>query len=329
MPIARSKFPAALALATIAMALAGASVAQEQYPNQQIKFIVPFPAGGGTDITARLLGEQLRKLLGQPVVVDNRAGASGMIGTQAVAKAAPDGYTLLVASGEMAVNQHLYKNMAYDWEKDLAPITNLVKVPNVLVVNADVPARNIQELIAYAKDNPRKLTYSSSGIGNPQQLTGELFNKLAGVQIIHVPYKGAAPQIADVAGKHITMTFVSIAAALPFIENGKVRPIAVTSLARVSMMPDVPTIAEYAPLAGFDIVNFFGFYAPAGLPDAILRKLNAAAVQGFKDPELIVKLKGLGFEPDTTTPEQFREFVRAKSKQFAKIIVDANVKLEQ
>ena len=203
-----------LASVTVALTLGGTSSAQEQYPNREIKIVVPFPAGGGTDITARLLGEQLRKALGQSVVIDNRAGASGMIGTQAVAKAAPDGHLLLVASGEMAVNPHLYKTMAYDWEKDLAPITNLVKVPNVLVVNADVPAKNIQELIAYAKDNPRKLTFSSSGIGNPQQLTGELFNKLAGVQITHVPYKGAAPQIADVAGKHITMTFVSIAAAL-------------------------------------------------------------------------------------------------------------------
>ena len=318
-----------LGAAAVAIALAGTYIAQDQYPNQQIKLIVPFPAGGGTDITARLLGEQLRRQLGQSVVVDNRAGASGMIGTQAVAKGVPDGYTLLVTSGEIAVNPHLYKSMAYDWEKDLATISNLVRVPNVLVVNADVPAKNIQELIAYAKDNPRKLTYSSSGIGNPQQLTGELFNKLTGTQIIHVPYKGAAPQIADVAGKHITMTFVSIAAALPFIESGKVRPIGVTSLTRVSMMPDVPAVAEYGPLAGFDIVNFFGFYAPANTPDAIVRKLNAAAIQGFKDAELVAKLKGLGFEPDTGTPEQFRDFVKAKSAQFAKIITEANVKLEQ
>jgi tripartite-type tricarboxylate transporter receptor subunit TctC len=246
-----------------------------------------------------------------------------------VAKAAPDGYLLLVASGEMAVNPHLYKTMAYDWEKELATITNLVKVPNVLVVNADVPAKNLQELVAYAKDNPRKLTFSSSGIGNPQQLTGELFNKLLGVQINHVPYKGAAPQIADVAGKHITMTFVSIAAALPFIDSGKVRPLGVTSLTRVSMMPDVPALAEYPPLAGFDIVNFFGFYAPANTPDAIIRKLNAAAVQAFKLPDQAAKLKEMGFEPATDTPEQFREFVKAKSKQFARIIIDANVKVDQ
>jgi tripartite-type tricarboxylate transporter receptor subunit TctC len=317
------------AAAATFMALTGASVAQEQYPNREMKIIVPFPAGGGTDITARLLAEQLRKTLGQSVVVDNRTGASGMIGTQAGARATPDGYTLLVTSGEIALNPHLYKQMAYDWEKDLAPITLLVNVPNVVVVNMDVPAKNVHELVAYAKSTRDKLTFSSSGIGNPQQLAGELFNKMAGVKFLHVPYKGAAPQLADVAGKHITMTFSSIAAALPFIEGGKVRPIAVTSLTRVSMMPDVPTVAEYPPLAGYELVNFFGFYGPAHLPDAIMRKLNASALQAFKIPELTAKLKGLGFEPATGTPEQFREYIKAKSREFEKIIADANIKLEQ
>jgi tripartite-type tricarboxylate transporter receptor subunit TctC len=310
-------------------ALVPAVLAQAPYPNQQIKIICAFPAGGGTDITSRLLGEQLHKILGQPVIVDNRTGASGMVGTGAAAKSPPDGYTLLVASGEMAVNPHLYKQMAYDWEKDLQPITLLVKVPNVLAVNADVPARNLQELIAYARDNPRKLTFSSSGVGNPQQLTGELFNKMAGVQIMHVPYKGAAPQIADVAGKHITMTFVSIGAALPFIESGKLRPIAVTSATRVSVLPNVPAIAEYPPLAGFELVNFFGFFAPAGIPDPVLRRLNAAAVQALKLPELVTRLRSLGFEPSPDTPEQFREFIKTESAKFAKIIVEANVKLDQ
>ena len=303
-------------------------LAQAPYPNQQIKIICAFPAGGGTDLTSRLLGEQLHRILGQPVIVDNRTGASGMVGTGAAAKSPPDGYTLLVASGEMAVNPHLYKQMAYDWEKDLQPITLLVKVPNVLAVNMDVPAKNVQELIAYAKENPRKLTFSSSGVGNPQQLTGELFNKLAGVQIMHVPYKGAAPQVADVAGKHITMTFVSIGAALPFIESGRIRAIAVTSATRVSVLPNVPAIAEHPPLAGFELVNFFGFFAPAGIPDPVLRRLNAAAVQALKMPELITRLRSLGFEPSPNTPEQFRDFIRNESAKFAKIIVDANVKLE-
>ena len=326
----RASYPATLLhAAAFLIATASSALAQAPYPSQQLRIICPFPAGGGTDITSRLLGEHLHRILGQPVVVDNRTGASGMIGTGAAAKSPADGYTLLVASGEIAVNPHLYPKMAYDWDKELQPITLLVKVPNVLAVNADVPAKNVPELIAYAKQNPGKLTFSSSGVGNPQQLTGELFNKLAGVQILHVPYKGAAPQLADVAGKHITMTYVSIGAALPFIESGKIRPIAVTSTTRVSALPNVPAIAEHPPLAGFELVNFFGFYGPAGLPDSILRRLNAAAVQALKTPEFTARLKGMGFEPSPTTPEQFRDFIRNESAKFAKIIVEAGVKVEQ
>ena len=328
----KTPFPVArlCAVALLFAAAVPAGFAQAPYPSQQIRIICAFPAGGGTDLTSRLLGEQLHRILGQPVVVDNRTGASGMIGTGAAAKSPPDGYTLLVASGEIAVNPHLYKQqMAYDWEKDLQPITLLVKVPNVLAVNMDVPAKNVPELIAYARQNPRKLTFSSSGVGNPQQLTGELFNKMAGVQIMHVPYKGAAPQLADVAGKHITMTFVSIGAALPFIDGGRIRPIGVTSLTRVSVLPDVPAIAEHPPLAGFELVNFFGFYGPAGMPDPVLRKLNAAAVQTLTMPDVAAKLKGMGFEPAPNTPEQYREFIRNESAKFAKIIVEAGVKLEQ
>ena len=306
----------------------GPARGQPAYPSQQIKILCPFPAGGGTDLTARLLGEQLQKSLGQPVVVENKTGASGMMGTGAAAKSPADGYTVLVASGEVALNPHLYPKMAYDWDKDLQPITLLVKVPNVLAVNMDVPAKNVAELIAYAKQNQGKLTFSSSGVGNPQQLTGELFNKLAGVQIRHVPYKGAAPQVADVAGKHITMTFVSIGAALPFIESNRIRPIAVTSTTRVSALPNVPAIAEYPPLAGFELVNFFGFYGPAGMPDPVLRKLNAAAVEALKTPDVAAKLQRMGFEPAPTSPEQYREFIKSESAKFAKIIIDAGVKLE-
>ena len=316
------------ATAAAVVVLSGTSFAQDQYPNQPLRIIVPFAAGGGTDITARLLGEQLRGILRQSAVIDNRPGNAGMIGTRAVAKgAAPDGYTLLVASGEMAVNAHLYKVMPYDWEKDLTPISNLVKVPSVIVVNADVPAKNVQELIAYAKANPKTVSYGSTGAGGMTHLGMEHFSKMAGVQIIHVPYKGASQQLADVAGKHITMTLSSIAATLPFIDSGKVKTIAVTSAGRVSSMPTVPAVAELLP--GYEFINFIGFYAPANLPDPILRKLNAAAVQALKNPEQMAKLKDLGFEPAPDTPEQFRVFVRAQSKLFAKIIVDANVKIDQ
>jgi tripartite-type tricarboxylate transporter receptor subunit TctC len=317
------------AAAILFAAAVPAGLAQGPYATQQIKIICAFPAGGGTDLTARLLGEQLQKILGQTVVVENRTGASGMIGTGAVAKSPADGYTLLVASGEMAVNPHLYPKMAYDLDKDLQPITLLVKVPNVLAVNMDVPAKNVAELIAYAKQNVGKLTFSSSGVGNPQQLTGELFNKLAGVDIRHVPYKGAAPQIADVAGKHITMTFVSIGAAKPFIDSQRIRPIAVTSLTRVAALPEVPAIAEHPPLAGFELVNFFGFLGPAGMPDPVLRKLNAAAVQTMKMPDLVTKFRAMGFEPAPNTPEEFRQFIRTETAKFGKIIVEAGVKLTE
>ena len=305
------------------------SFAQAPYPIQQIRIICAFPAGGGTDLTSRLLGEQLQRILGQPVVVENRTGASGMIGTDAVAKSKPDGYTLLVASGEMALNPHLYPKIAYDWDKDLQPITRLVSVPNVMAVNMDVPAKNVGEFIAYARQNLGKLTFSSSGIGNPQQLTGELFNKMAGVQVRHVPYKGAAPQLAALAGKEVQMTFVSIGAAKPFIEGQRIRPIGVTSLTRVSALPDVPAIAEHPPLAGFELVNFFSLFAPAGLPDPILKRLNAATVQIMQMPDLVTKFRGLGFEPSTTTPEQFRQFIRSESAKFGAIIVEAGLKLSE
>lgn len=317
-----------LTAAAFALAASAVSFAQ-QYPTQTIRIVCAFPAGGGTDLTARLLAEQLQKLLGQPAVVDNRTGASGMIGAEVVAKSKPDGYTLLVASGEMSLNPHLYPKMAYDPDKDLQPITLLVKVPNVMAVNTDVPVKNVAELIAYAKQNPGKLTFSSSGVGNPQQLTGEMFNKMAGVQIRHVPYKGAAPQIAAVAGKEVTLTYVSIGAAKPFIDGGKIRAIGVTSLTRVAALPDVPPIAEQSPaLAGFELVNYFGFWGPAGLPAPILQKLNATATQVMKMPELVAKFRSLGFEPSPTTPEQFRELIRRESAKFGKIIAEAGIKLD-
>ena len=317
-------------LGAVALAVAAPAVlAQAPYPAKEIKIVCAFPAGGGTDLTARLLADQIAKPLGQSVIVENRTGASGMIGTGAVASAAPDGYTLLVASGEVALNPHLYKKMAYDWDRELQPITLLVNVPNVLAVNMDVPAKNVAELIAYAKKNDGKLTFSSSGVGNPQQLTGELFNKMAGVKIQHVPYKGAAPQIADVAGKHITMTFVSIGAALPFIESNRIRPIGVTSKTRVSAIPDVPAISEYPPLASFELVNFFGFFGPANLQAPVLKRLNEVGVQALKSPDMATKLKANGFEPAPTSPEEFRKFIRANSAKFEKIIAEAGITLEQ
>ena len=305
-------------------------MAQDGYPNKPIRIVVPYTAGGGVDTVARLIGDRMSKILGQPVIVDNKPGASGMIGATAVAKSPPDGYTLLLsAAGEIAVNPSLYKGkMQYDPQKDLAPISLVVRIPNVLVVNPDVPAKTTAELIAYAKANPGKLTYSSSGIGNPQHLNGELLNKMADVQTSHVPYKGASQQLTDVTAKHVSMTFTSVAAALPFIKGGQIRPIAVTSAKRVPSLPDVPALSEYKPLAGYELINWFGFFAPAKTPEPIVAKLHAALTDALKDPEIAKKLEMQGAEPAPTSPQQFAQFIAAETAKFGKIVTDAKVTVE-
>ena len=308
------------------------SLAQAQgYPNKQIRFLVGYGAGGGVDITARHLAESLREALGQNILVENRAGAAGMVAANAVAKAPPDGYTLLVsASGEIATNPHLYKQkMQYDAEKDLVPITNIVMMPNVLVVNADVPVSNVTELIAYAKARPGKLNFSSSGIGNPLHLAGELFNKMAGVSVVHVPYKGAAQQTADVAAKHITMTFASVAVVQPFITGGQVKPIAVTSRTRVSVLPNVPAVAETPSMAGYQLVNWYGLFAPAGTPGEVITRLNTEVTRILRTPAFIDKMRALGGEANPMTPQQFREFITAESMTFKNVIEQANVTLPE
>jgi tripartite-type tricarboxylate transporter receptor subunit TctC len=321
---------AAVAAALAISAAAGPAFAQDGYPNKPIRIVVPYTAGGGVDTVARLIGDRMSKTLGQPVIVDNKPGASGMIGAAAVAKSAPDGYTLLLsAAGEIAVNPSLYKGkMQYDAQKDLAPVSLVVRIPNVLVVNPDVPAKTTAELVAYAKANPGKLSYSSSGVGNPQHLNGELFNKLADVQTSHVPYKGAAQQLADVTAKHVSMTFTSVSAALPFIKNGQIRPIAVTSGKRVPSLPDVPTLSEFKPLASYELINWFGFFAPAKTPEPIVNKLHAALTDALKDPEVVKKLEVQGAEPAPMTPQQFARFIGEETSKFTKIVTDAKVTVE-
>ena len=321
----------ASAIATMVAALPIASSAQENYPTGPIKLIVPYTAGGGVDTVARMIADRMSKSLGKPVVVDNKPGASGMIGTAAVAKSPPDGYTLLLsAAGEIVVNPHLYKaKMQYDSQKDLAPISMVVRVPNVLVVNMDVPAKTTAELIAYAKANPGKLGYSSSGVGNPQHLNGELLANMAGVQMTHIPYKGASQQLTDVIAKHVPMTFTSVAAALPFIKNGQVRPIAVTSSTRVPSLPDVPALAEYKPLASYDLINWFGLFAPARTPQPILQKIHSALAEALKDPEIVKKINVQGMEPALMSPQQFAQAVSADYAKFGKIVADNKVTLEE
>ena len=319
----------ACALAACFVMAAGACA--QGFPSRPVKLLVGYLPGGGVDITARHLAEALRDGLGQTVLVENRAGAAGMLAAQAVAKAAPDGYTLLVsASGEIATNPHLYKQkMQYDALQDLLPITNVVMMPNVLVVNADVPVTNVTELIAYAKARPGKLNFSSSGIGNPLHLAGELFNKMAGVEIVHVPYKGAAQQTADVAAKHITMTFASVAVVQPFISGGQVKAIAVTSKTRVAALPNVPPVADSPGMAGYQLVNWYGLFAPAGTPADIVARLNGEVTKVLRTPEFTARMRALGGESNPMTPQQFREFVAFESATFKKVIEDARVTLPE
>jgi tripartite-type tricarboxylate transporter receptor subunit TctC len=308
---------------------AGSSFAQEAYPARPIRVIVPHAAGGGVDILTRHLGEHIRPLLGQPFIVENKPGANGMIGAQAAALAAPDGYTLLMASaGEIAISPHLYRKMTYDPLKDLQPVTLGTKVPNVLTVHPSVPAHNTAELIALAKARPGGLTYGSSGIGNLQHLNGELFNSLAGTRIVHVPYKGAAPLITDLAAGQITMGFTSVAAAISLVKAGKLRPIAVTSKERVLALADVPALAETPALAAYELNNWFGLFAPGGTPSAMVQVLNAAAVKALASPELQKKLVEQGGIPSPGTPDAFRALIVADSKKFAQIIRDVGIPME-
>jgi tripartite-type tricarboxylate transporter receptor subunit TctC len=309
--LTRRGFVAGASVAALAGS-AGPSAAQA-YPSQTIRILAGFPAGGGIDLLARILAEPL-KTLGQAVVVENRTGAAGMIAAQATAKAAPDGHTMLMAtSGEVAISHHLYKEkMTYDPMKELAPVALAGIVPCVVVVAATTPVKNPQELIAYAKANPKKLSFSSSGVGNPQQLAGELMNTMAGTDVLHVPYRGAAPAVTDVATGSVTMSFTSYAAALPLIQAGKIRAVAVTSLDRMPQLPDVAPLQEAVPgLKGYELLNWFGVFAPGGTPAPIVARLNEIVVKTFTDPEMVKKLSLQGIVPRATTPAQFKAFVEA------------------
>ncbi|MBX6373406.1 MAG: tripartite tricarboxylate transporter substrate binding protein, partial [Acetobacteraceae bacterium] len=266
LPMRRRSAVTGAALAAAAAAAGRQAQAQDlSYPSRAIRILVPYAAGGGQDITARLLAEPMRAALGQPVVVENRSGASGMIAAQALAQAAPDGYTLMLGgAGETAINHHLFRSrMAYDPIRDLRPVMVVVKVPNVVMGNPNAPFTTIAELVAYAKANPGRLSYSSSGIGNPQHLSGELLNHMAGIRTVHVPYRGSGPAVLDIAAGQVQFGYNSLASGLPLIREGKIRAIAVTSRERMPQLPDVPSVSEYPPLAAYELVNFFGVFAPA------------------------------------------------------------------
>jgi tripartite-type tricarboxylate transporter receptor subunit TctC len=305
--------------------------AQGGFPDRPIRILVGYPAGGGVDLVARLLGEPMKAALGQPTVVENRTGASAMIAAGAVAKSSPDGHTLLMAaSGEVAINHHLYKEkMSYDPLRDLTPVALIGIVPCVVVVAAATPVRTASELVAYARANRGKLSFSSSGIGNPQQLAGELMNSMAGTDVLHVPYRGAAPAVADVATGAVSMSFSSLAAALPLIQDGRLRAVAVTSRERMPQLPAVATLAEAAPeLKDYELLNWFGMFAPAGTPAPVVARLNEIVVTSLSGKAMAEKLAVQGIVPRALTPAQYRAFVASEAEKFGRIVVQANIKAE-
>jgi tripartite-type tricarboxylate transporter receptor subunit TctC len=303
----------------------------ESWPERPIRILAGYPAGGGIDLVARLFGEQMKQAFAQTVIVENRPGASAMIASNAVAKAAPDGLTLLMAaSGEVAINQHLYgSRMSYDPARELAPVALIGIVPCVVVVAATTPVKTGAELIAYARANRGKLSFSSSGVGNPQQLAGELMNRMAGTDVLHVPYRGAAPAVTDVATGAVTMSFTSLAAALPMINGGQLRAVAVTSRERMPQLPDVAPLAEAVPeLKGYELLNWFGLFATAGTPEAVVTRLNALVNASFADPKIAETLQVQGIVPRPMNAAEYRAFVASETEKFGAIVKQANIRAE-
>ncbi len=296
------------------------ALAQVDYPSRPIRLVVPFPPGGTTDILARAVAQKLTEAWHQQVIVDNRPGAGGNIGSDLVAKAPPDGYTLEMGTvGTHAINPSLYARMPYDAQKDFTPVILVAGVPNVLEVNPSLPVHTVQELIAYAKANPGKLNFASSGNGTSIHLSGELFKAMTGVQMTHVPYKGSAPALADLAGGQVQLMFDNLPSSLGLIKGGKLRAIAVTSTTRSSALPDIPTIAE-SGLPGYEASSWFGVLAPAHTPPAIIDKLNAAIGAWLASPEAKEKLASQGAVAAGGTPRAFADYIAAETVKWAKVV---------
>jgi len=314
--------------AGLAFAVCAPGVDAQAWPSKPIKWVVPFAPGGTTDILARTVAEKLQGVLGQPVVIDNKPGAGGAVGAEFTAKAAPDGYTIMGGTiSTHAINASLYTKLPYDPVKDFAPITLIARVPNMLVVNPAVPAKDVKELIALLKATPGKYTFASSGNGTSQHLSGELFKSMAGVDMQHIPYKGSPPALQDVVGGQVTMTFDNITTAWPLAKAGKLRALAVTTAKRSTVAPDVPTLAE-AGLPGFEVGSWQGVFAPAGTPPEIVRRLNAEIVKILNLPDVREKLGGLGAEIVADSPEEFAALVRGEVVKWADVVKKSGARVD-
>ncbi|MBK7658988.1 MAG: tripartite tricarboxylate transporter substrate binding protein [Betaproteobacteria bacterium] len=308
----------ALALAALScLALPASASAQGDFPTKPIRFVVPAAAGGPTDLTARLIAQEMQKALGQPVVVEPKPGAGGNVGADAVAKSAPDGYTILMATiGTHAINQTLYKSLPFDPVKDFTPVTQVVQYPLIFVVNPSVPAKNVKEFIDYAKAYPGKLNRASGGSGTSMHLSGELFRSMAGLDLPHIPYKGSAPALNDLMGGQVQLMFDSMMTALPLVKAGKLRALGTTGTTRSSAAPDVPTIAEQG-MPQYSAAGWIGVVAPAKTPPEIVAKLRNAVVTALKTPQVAERLTSQAAEIVGSTPEEFGAFMKAETAKWA------------
>jgi tripartite-type tricarboxylate transporter receptor subunit TctC len=299
------------------------------WPARSVRIVANLPPGGSNDLLARLLAERLQPVLGQPVIVENKPGAGGNIGTEYVARQPADGYTLLLTPSSHVVNPYFFAKLPYDPIKDFEPISLINTIPFVLTVNASMPATSMKEFLAYARANPGKLTYGSAGIGQPHHLAAEMLKSMTGIDILHVPYKGAGGIVPALLGGEISFTVGAINSLLPHIRTGKLRALAVVGGTRASLLPDVPTIAEAVPLPGYELTSWTGVLAPARTPRAIVERLSAEINRIMHDPQMVKeKLTPLGIQPVGTTPEQFMDIIKAELAQYGKITRDANIKPE-
>jgi tripartite-type tricarboxylate transporter receptor subunit TctC len=307
-------------------ALLAAPACAQDWPSKPLRLVVPYPPGGSTDITARVVAENLRPLLGQPVVIDNRPGAAGNIGAEAIAKSAPDGYTLLMATSTHATNPSLYKSLPYDFVQDLAPISQVAFIPNLLVVNSSVPAANLAEFIAYVKSGRSAINYGSAGNGSSQHLSGALFNSMVAGNMVHVPYKGGAPATADLLAGQIQAIFAPLVEVLSHVKAGKLAALGITTRKRSPLLPDVPSISEALP--GYEVALWNGILAPAKTPADVVNRLNDAIVKVMQQPDIKVRLAEQGSEPVGSSPAEFRQFIALEIEKWKKLVQISGARAE-
>ncbi len=323
----RRRFIELLCASALAPALSGTARAQQAYPTRFVRLVVPFPPGGGTDAIARVVSGKLSAIWGQQMVVENKGGAATSIGTETVARSDPDGYTVLLQSMPLAVNKYLFATLPYDPVADLAPVSLICDYPNVMAVPMSSPARSVQEFIAYAKANPGKATYASSGHGTSVHLSGELFNRMTGLKLQHIPYRGAGPALNDLIPGRVDVMFNNIGAVMPLIQGGQLRALGVTSSKRAAALPDVPTVSE-SGVPGFDVSAWYALFVPARTPEAVIRKLNADTVAALADPATRARLDQLGVGVIGSSPEELRVFLKAEMDKWGVIIKEAGIKVE-